>query len=135
MRTDIANGSSSTMTTLVSGILADVQQLVGQQMQLLRVEIREDLHKARTGAMFLGAGLGVSVIGGLLLCFMLPHLLHSLTHEQLPLWACFGICGVVLFFVGIGASYAAMKTFQSAASLKESNAALKENLTCLLKRN
>jgi hypothetical protein len=133
MRTDVTNGSPS-MTTLVSGILTDVQQLMGQQMKLLRAEIREDLRKARTGAIFLGAGLGVTVVGGLLLCVMLPLLLHWIA-PVLPLWACFCIFGVVFLFVGGGASYAAVKKFQGAASLAESNAALKENLTCLLRRN
>lgn len=134
MRTDVRNGASPpSVSSLVSGILADVQQLIAQQMRLLRLEVREDLRKARTGAIFLGAGLGVTAIGGLLLCFMLPYLLWSLT--DLPLWACFGIFGVVFLLVGAGASYAAVKKFQSAAALPESTATLKENVACLLRRN
>jgi len=134
MRNETLNGSSSpSMTNLVSGILTDVQQLLAQQMRLLRLEIREDLHKARTGAIFLGAGLGVTAVGGLLFCLMLPYLLWWLT--DLPLWACFGIFGVIFLLVGAGASYAAVKKFQDAASLPESTAALKENVACLLRRN
>lgn len=136
MRTDVHNGSSSpSMTTLVSGILTDVQQLMAQQSQLLRLEIREDLRKARTGAMFLGVGLGVTAIGGLLFCFMLPYLLNWVTNDQLPLWACFGIFGVVFLLVGGGAAYTAAKKFQDAASLTESTTSLKENFACLLRRN
>jgi len=134
MRTDVRNGASSpSMSSLVSGILADVQQLFAQQTRLLRLEIREDLNKARTGAIFLGAGLGVTAVGGLLFCFMLPLLLASLT--GLPLWACFGIFGVVFLLVGAGASYVALKKFQDAAALPESTATLKENVACLLRRN
>ena len=134
MRTDVPNGASSpSMSSLVSGILADVQQLIVQQTRLVRLEIREDLAKARTGAIFLGAGLGITAIGGLLFCLMLPYLLWWLT--SLPLWACFGIFGVVFLLGGAGASYAALKKFQSAASLPESTAALKENVACLLRRN
>ena len=132
MRNDTLNGSAS-MTTLVSGILTDARDLMAQQTQLLRLEIRDDLHKARTGTIFLGAGLGVAAVGGLLLCVMLPLLLHALTNW--PEWLCFGIFGVVFLFIGGGASYAAMKKFQGAASLTESNAALKENIACLLRRN
>jgi hypothetical protein len=74
MRNDVLNGASApSMSSLASGILADVQQLITQQTQLVRLEIREDLRKARTGAIFLGAGLGVTAIGGLLFCFMLPY--------------------------------------------------------------
>lgn len=134
MRNDTLNGSSSaSVTTLVSGILTDAQQLMAQQTQLLRQEIRDDLHKARTGTLFLGAGLGIVAIGGLFLSVMLPLLLHWLT--DWPQWLCFGIVGVVFLFVGGGASYAAMKKFQGAASLAESSAALKENIACLLRRN
>jgi len=134
MRNETLNGSSSpSMTNLVSGILTDVQQLLAQQMRLLRLEIREDLHKARTGAIFLGAGLGITAVGGLLLCVMLPLLLTWLTGW--PEWVCFCIFGVVFLFVGGGASYAAMKKFQSAASLPETATTLKENVTCLLRRN
>ena len=134
MRNDTLNGSPQpSMTTLVSGILTDVQQLVAQQTRLLRLEIREDLRKARTGAIFLGAGLGVTAVGGLLLCVMLPLLLQWLPHW--PEWVCFGILGVLLLFIGGGAAYAAVKKFQDAASLPESTTTLKENIACLLRRN
>jgi hypothetical protein len=120
------------MTALVGGIVSDVEQLFVQQTRLLRLEIREDIRKARTGAFFLGAGLGVTLIGGLLFCLMMPYLLSWAT--GLPLWASFGIMGVVFLFVGGGAVYAALKKFQSAMSLPESTAALKENVTCLLRQ-
>ena len=133
MRNDVLNGSSGTsMTALVGGIVSDVEQLFVQQTRLLRLEIREDIRKARTGALFLGAGLGVVLIGGLLFCLMMPYLLTWAT--GLPLWASFGIMGVVFLFVGGGGVYAALKKFQSAMSLPESTAALKENVTCLLRQ-
>jgi hypothetical protein len=136
MRNDVLNGASqSSMSSLVSGILADVQQLLAQQTKLIRLEIREDLRKARAGAIFLGAGLGVTLVGGLLFCLMLPYLLNWATNDQIPLWACFGIFGVVFLFGGGGAVYAALKKFQAAASLPESTTALKENVACLLRRN
>jgi hypothetical protein len=105
-----------------------------QQAQLLRLEIREDLHKARTGAIYLGASLGITLVGGLLFCLMLPYLLYWATNETLPLWACFGIFGVVFLGVGGGAAYAAMQKFRDAASLPETTATLKENVACLLRR-
>jgi len=133
MRNDVLNGSSGqSMTALVGGIVTDIEQLFVQQTQLIRLEIRDDLRKARTGALFLGAGLGVTLIGGLLFCLMMPYLLNWAT--GLPLWASFGIMGAVFLLVGGGAMYAALKKFQSAATMPESAAALKENLTCLLRR-
>jgi protein-S-isoprenylcysteine O-methyltransferase Ste14 len=134
MSNDTLNGSEqASVTTLVSGILNDVQQLLAQQTRLLRLEIREDLRKARTGAVALGVGLGITAVGGLLFCVMLPLLLAALT--DWPQWVCFGIFGVLFLFIGGGAVYAAWKKFQDAASLPESTTTLKENLTCLLRRN
>jgi hypothetical protein len=81
---------------------------------------------------FLGAGLGVTAVGGLLFCFMLPLLLHWLTNW--PEWVCFGIFGVLFLFVGGGATYAALKKFHDAASIPETTTTLKENIACLLRR-
>lgn len=134
MRTDTHNGAEQAgVTTLVSGILSDVQQLLAQQTRLLRLEIRQDMHKARTGAMILGAGLVTAAVGGLLLCVALPLLLGALTGW--PQWACFGIFGILFVFIGGGAAYAAMRRFQGVASLSESTTTAKENMACLLRRN
>jgi uncharacterized membrane protein YqjE len=133
MRNDVLNGSSQTsMTTLLSGILTDIERLLVQQTRLLRLEIREDLRKARMGAIYLAAGLGVTFMGGLLFSLMVPYLLNWL-FPALPLWACFAITGFVFFLVGGGVVYAALKKIQAAAALSESVATLKENVTCLLK--
>lgn len=136
MWNDMRNGPSSpSLSSLASGILADVQQLLAQQARLTRLEIREDLRKARQGSIILGVGLGIAAVGGLLLCLMLPYLLFWASKGEIPLWVCFGIFGVVFLFVGGGAVYAAMKKFQHAAALPESTASLKENVACLLRRN
>jgi hypothetical protein len=133
MRNDVLNGSSATsLTALVGGIVTDIEQLIVQQTQLVRLEIREDLRKARTGALFLGAGLGIVLVGGLLFCLMPAYLLNWAT--DLPLWACFGIVGAVFLLIGGGAVYAALKKFQDAVTLPDSVTALKENVTCLLRR-
>jgi Putative Actinobacterial Holin-X, holin superfamily III len=133
MRNDVLNAPPQpSMTALVSGILTDIEQLIVEQTALLRHELREDMRKARAGAIFLGGGLGVTLVGSLLFCLMPPYLLHWAVPE-LPLWACFGIVGAVFLLLGGGAVYAALKNFQAAAALPESVAALKENVRCLLK--
>jgi hypothetical protein len=134
MRNDTLNGSPSpSMTPLVSGILTDVQELMAQQARLLRLEIREGLRKARSGTIYLGVGLGIAAVGGLLLCVALPLLLCTLTNW--PEWVCFGIFGILFLFIGGGAAYAAMKMLQDVASLPDSTTTLKENIACLLRRN
>jgi hypothetical protein len=131
---DARDSSSQPGTSpLLSGIVADVRQLMEQQAQLLRLEIREDLRKARTGMILLGASLGIVASGGLLLCFMLPWLLHWLT--DWPEWLCCGLFGVLFLALGVLAAYTGFNKLRQSASLSESTAALKENLVCLLRRN
>src|ERR1700682_4059226 len=63
------------VTTLLSGIIADTQHLIGQQLTMFRQEIRDDLRKSRDAALALGVGVGISLMGGVLALIMLPLLL------------------------------------------------------------
>ncbi len=131
---DAREGSPQSNTTpLLTGIVADVRLLMEQQAQLLRSEIRDDLRKARAGLLLLGASLGIVASGGLLLCFMLPWLLHWLT--AWPEWLCCGLFGVLFLALGVTMAYLGFNQFRKSASLSESTAALKETLACLLRRN
>jgi hypothetical protein len=116
------------VTTLVSGIIADVQHLIQQQLAMFRQEIRDDLRKTRDAALALGAGAGITLAGGVLLVLMLPLLLNWAV-PQLPLWACFGIVGGVLAALGGGLVYAGVKKFESFNPLSDKSIeAFKENL-------
>src|ERR1700730_6002425 len=98
-------------TTLVSGIIADAQHLIQQQLAMFRQEIRDDLRKSRDAALELAVGVGITLIGSALLLIMLPLLLHWAAPE-LPLWACFGIVGGVLTAVGGILVYVGVKKFE-----------------------
>ena len=98
------------LSSLVGGIINDAQQLIRQEVLLVRREVQAELNKAKAAAISLGVGMALGVVGGLLLCFMLVHLLYWLTnpqlpHEQLPLWGCFGIIGVLFLIVAAGLAY------------------------------
>src|ERR1700730_10262757 len=111
----IANDDPSppdrSVTTLVSGIIADAQHLIQQQLAMFRQEIRDDLRKSRDAALAMGVGIGITLIGSALLLIMLPLLLHWAAPE-LPLWACFGIVGGVLTAVGGILVYVGVKKFE-----------------------
>ena len=116
------------VTTLVSGIIADAQHLIQQQLAMFRQEIRDDLRKSRDAALAMGVGIGITLIGSALLLIMLPLLLHWAAPE-LPLWTCFGIVGGVLTALGGVLVYAGVKKFESFNPLSEKSIeAFKENL-------
>jgi hypothetical protein len=94
----VENPVETDLTPLLSEIVSDSHKLISQQVELLRLELMDELQKAKTAAFALGAGLGLVAAGGLLSTQMLVHLLHRST--RLPLWACYGILAGLLGAVG-----------------------------------
>lgn len=128
MAIDVQGPPEPSVTTLVSGIIADVQQLIEQQLTMFRQEIRADIRKTWDASYSLAAGVGIVLGGIVLLLIMLPLLLQSAVPE-LPLWACFGIVGGILAAVGGVLVYAGIKKFESFDPLSDQSvAAFKENL-------
>jgi hypothetical protein len=128
MAIDLESPPGLSMTGLVKDIIDDAQELIRQQLQLFRQEIRADIRKAREAAMFLAIGVGITAIGGLLLLLMLPLLLNSLV-PTIPLWGCYGIIGGVAAAIGAGLLFAGVKQIESVTPLSDQSAvALKENL-------
>lgn len=116
------------VSTLVKEIVQDVQGLLGQQADLIRREIEDDLRKTKNAAIWLALGIAVGVLGCGMLFLMLPHLLVWLW-PALPLWSGYVIVGGVLAAVGGALLFAGIRKFQSFNPLPdESFAALKENV-------
>src|SRR5262245_29624484 len=128
MATDLRSPSGVSLTALLGDIINDAQELIQQQMTLFRQEIRDDLRKTREGAMILGAGVGVIMMGGILILLMFPLLLNWLV-PAIPLWACFGIVGAIEALLGVLVLYAGISKLKSIHPMSDTAAvALKENL-------
>jgi Putative Actinobacterial Holin-X, holin superfamily III len=121
------------VTQLVSGILADAQDLFKQQLTLLRHEVQEDLQRAKEGGSSLTGGVIVGFIGALLLSLMLVHLL-SWAVPALPMWACFGLIGAPTALAGSVLLYSGFDKLRLSNLLPNQSAqALKENMQWLTK--
>jgi len=124
MNDRLSSTDQPSLTSLVSGIVTDVQQLVRQEIQLARTEVKQEWEKAKTAAGALMAGMVLLAVGGVLLCFMLVYLIH---YFDVPLWGCFGIVGGVLALIGavlVGVGYSQASNVhvvppQTAQTLKE----------------
>jgi protein-S-isoprenylcysteine O-methyltransferase Ste14 len=117
------------LTSLLTGIVNDAQELFKQQLALFKTEVQEDMRKTREAATSLALGAVVALIGVILLCFMLVHLLHAVTDPQWPLWACYGTVGGAVVVIGavlLGLAYARFKSFNPLPD--KTAAALQENL-------
>jgi Putative Actinobacterial Holin-X, holin superfamily III len=129
MADQVHSPADQSVTTLVAGIINDTQELLKQQMALIRSEIRDDFQKTKEGALALTTGAVVCLVAGILLCLMLVHLLNWAQPVLLPLWACYAIVGGVCAAAGGALVYLGVKKFQSFNPLpNQSVEGLKENL-------
>jgi hypothetical protein len=114
--------------SLMSGIVDDVQDLIRQQVALLKHEVRTDIRNALGATAFLAVGAVISLFGGLLLFFMVPYLINYLA-PSVPIWCCFAIVGCVVLLIGLGlVVYGLGKLRSSSLYPRESIATFKENL-------
>jgi hypothetical protein len=128
MATDLPSTHEPSATELVTGIIADAQSLFKQQIEMLTHEIKNDFSKMRQAGLMLGLGAGAGLVGALLLAWMLV-LLTSLALPDVPLWACYGGWGTVLFTIGAGLAYLGKLKLDSFNPLKDDTAqAVKENV-------
>jgi hypothetical protein len=131
MSQDLQSPPEPQVTTLVTGILNDAQELFRQQIALVRREVQEDFRKTKEAAIPLGIGLGLVAMGCLLLSITVALLLGE---TGLPLWACFAIVGAAVSVLGGGLFYAGKKQMESFNPLPDESAeALKENLEWITK--
>jgi hypothetical protein len=106
MPTEVEYPPEQSATSLVSGILGDLQHLVEQQFQLTRREIEEELRQRAAAAAVFGLGMVVLFLGSIVLCLTLAHGLHwaaspsATDPARLPLWACYAVVAAVLAAIG-----------------------------------
>ena len=115
---------------LLKGIVEDAEALIGQQFDLLRAEVREEVGRLGGAAATVGTGAVLMATGGMLGVLMSVHALRKAT--GMPLWACYGVVGGLLG--GAGVALVATGRRQAAGIEivpTETVAALRENLTWL----
>ena len=102
MGNETKTASDASLTSLVSGIIGDAQNLMTQHFTLLRREVQAELRQAKSAAITMVIGGVVVAVGVILLLVMVVHLLHDPDLAGLPLWASYAIVGGVLTAAGVG---------------------------------
>jgi hypothetical protein len=128
MAVNLQSGPDVSMTSLVGGIVSDAQELMKQQLALFKAEIREDMRKTSEASASLGVGLAATLLGSIVLCFAVAHLLHW-AFPTVDIWVWYAVVGGVVTAVGVGLTLVALQKFRSFNPLPDQTAeALKENL-------
>jgi len=130
------------MASLLKGILDDALGLMRQQLAMFKAELRADFEKVRNAVVLLAAGIGPLLLGGLMLCFTLVHLLHWATTPAdawnadpatIPLWGCYGLVSGAFLLVGGGLLAAGIYRLKTVNPLPDESArALEENVKWLM---
>ncbi len=125
----------------LKGILDDSLELMKQQFIMLKAEIRSDFHKVLAGIIPLACGIAPLLLGGLMLCFALVHLIHWATlpagqtadPASIPLWGCYAIVSAAFLVIGgvlLGIGVYRLKTVNPLPD--ETAKALEENIQWLM---
>ena len=88
----------ASVISLVRGIIDDAKQLLLAQYEFRKYQTLQRVTKAKTVALWIGIGIALAGAGGLLIILMAVHLLYA--YLELPLWASYGIVGIVLLAAG-----------------------------------
>ena len=81
------------IAALVTGLVGDLRRLFTQEIRLAQHEMQLELRKLVMGLLHASLGVMLSLVAVTLLLVMMVHLLHTAT--ALPLWACYGVVGVL----------------------------------------
>jgi len=136
---DLHASDQPSMAALLKGILDDAMTLMRQQLAMFKAELRADFEKVRNAVILLAAGVGPLLLGGLMLCFTLVHLLHWATAPSgsdpasIPLWGCYGIVSGTFLLIGGGLLGAGIYRLKTVNPLPDESArALEENVKWLM---
>jgi protein-S-isoprenylcysteine O-methyltransferase Ste14 len=115
------------VSTLISGIVGDAQELVRKEIALARQEVREEINTAKDAGIKLAIASAVLAVGGLLLVLTLAQALADLL--DLPVWVGYGIVGLVLAIAGYILLSAAQKRMKEISPVPEKTIeTMKENV-------
>jgi len=119
---------AGTVTGLVSGIVNDAQNLLRQQAEMLKAEVREDFRRSKRAAEFGSAGIALTTVGLLGLITAMAYFLHE--QYAFKMWASWGIVGALFAGVGIACAVTAYLLLERFNPLPDKTFnALKENIT------
>lgn len=119
---------------LVGEIVNDAQELVGQQLELFKVEVQSDIQRSMRATALIGAGLGFLMNAIVFLGLTLAYLLHEGAGWSLA--ASMGLTTLVVVALGGGLVAVGVWLFRSFNPLPdETAAALQENVEWLQQKS
>jgi hypothetical protein len=114
MSIDTSANSDVSVTHLVTGIIADAQDLGVKHLELIRSELLQEIRKTTVALVALAIGFALLQIGGVVFCHMFAYLLTQ-SFPNLSLWQSYGIIGLVVAVCGaipLAAGFSRLRALQ-----------------------
>ena len=123
----------NSLGSLIRGIVMDLRTLIHEEVALARVEIREQVTRARGAAVSFGIAAGALLFGGVFLLIAVAMGIADLLNW--PVWAGFLIVAVLLAVVGMVTMSSGRKQLRAVHAVPEQTVTtLKENSEWIAKR-
>jgi hypothetical protein len=127
------SGYNESIGSLVRGVLADLRQLMRDEVALARVEIREQASRARLAAVSLGTAAAALLIGAIFLLIAIAIGIADVF--DWPLWAGYFVVALLLMIGGAIAMASGRKKLRELQPVPEQTVeTLKENSEWIAKR-
>jgi fructose-specific phosphotransferase system IIC component len=123
----------TSIPTLIKGLLDDARDLIREEIQLARAEIREEVAGLQTVAIAFGVAAVVGLLGAMLLAIALGGALAYALHW--PSWAGYGIMAVLFLAAGWGLCLYARAKMRVIRAIPNTTETMKENIAWMQNRS
>jgi len=116
----------TSIPSLVRGLLEDGRDLIREELQLARAEIREEISQAQSAVIAFAVAAAVGLIGAVLISVAIGGAIAYFLHW--PNWAGYGIVAILLLAAGWGSFLYARARLKAIRAMPETTDTIKENV-------
>jgi len=116
----------TTIPALIRGLLDDGRDLIREELQLARAEVREEMSKAAAAFIAFAIAAAVAILGAALLSVAIGGAIAYFL--RWPPWAGYGVTAVLFLAVGWGLCLYARARLKAIRAMPETTDTMKENL-------
>lgn len=116
----------TSIPSLVRGLLDDARDLIREELQLARAEIREEISQVQSAAIAFSVAAAVGLIGAMLLSVAIGGAIAYFL--RWPTWAGYGITAILFLAGGWGLCLYGRGRLRAVRAMPETTGTIKENL-------
>ena len=116
----------TTIPALIRGLLDDARDLIREELQLARAEIREEVSQLQSAVIAFAVAAAVGLMGTMLLSVALGSAIAYFL--RWPPWAGYGVTAILFLAAAVGLSLYGRGRLKAIRAIPETTDTIKENL-------